>query len=169
MKAEKTAKKISIRLVGCTKVNFLSVILHYLYIIQNSTVGFPGGTSGKEPACQCSRHKWHGFNPWIRRIPWRAWQPTPAFLPGESHGQRSMAGYSPWSRKELNYEWSDLAHMHKIVQNICTIIQNAITWGNWVIDIWDLSILFLTTVHELSCTITCTIISKLKVKIIFRF
>jgi len=36
-------------------------------------------------------------------IPWRrAWQPTPVFLPGESHGQRSLVGYSPWSRKELD-------------------------------------------------------------------
>ena len=39
----------------------------------------------------------HGFNPWIGKIPWRKkWQPAPVFLPGESHGQRSMAGYSPW-------------------------------------------------------------------------
>ena len=37
-----------------------------------------------------------GFNPWVGRIPWRrAWQPTPIFLPGEFHGQRSLAGYSP--------------------------------------------------------------------------
>ena len=36
------------------------------------------------------------FNPWVRKIPWiKAWQPTPVFLPGESHGQRSLAGYSP--------------------------------------------------------------------------
>ena len=36
-----------------------------------------------------------------RKIPWRrAWQPTPIFLPGESHGQRSLAGYSPWGHKE---------------------------------------------------------------------
>ena len=59
-------------------------------------VGFPGGNSGKEPTCQCRRHKRHGFCPWVRKILWRrAWQPTPAFLPGESHGQRSLAGYSP--------------------------------------------------------------------------
>jgi len=58
--------------------------------------GFPGGASGKEPACQCRRHKIHGFNYWVRKIPWRtAWQPTPVFLPGESHGQRSLVGYSP--------------------------------------------------------------------------
>ena len=37
------------------------------------------------------------FNPWVRKIPWRGkWQPTPVSLPGESHGQRRLAGYSPW-------------------------------------------------------------------------
>ena len=42
------------------------------------------------------------FDSWVWKIPWRRkWQPTPAFLPGESHGQRSLAGYSPWGRKEL--------------------------------------------------------------------
>ena len=41
------------------------------------------------------------FNPWVRMTPWRrAWQPTPVFLPGESHEQRSLAGYSPQGRKE---------------------------------------------------------------------
>ena len=58
--------------------------------------GFPVGPSGKEPTCQCRRHKRCRFDPWVRKIPWRkAWQPTPVFLPGESHGQRSLAGYSP--------------------------------------------------------------------------
>ena len=37
------------------------------------------------------------FDPWVKKIPWRrAWQPTPVFLPGEFHGQRSLLGYSPW-------------------------------------------------------------------------
>ena len=46
---------------------------------------FPGGASSKEPACQCSRHKRSGFDPWVGKIPWRkAWQPTPVFLPGKS-------------------------------------------------------------------------------------
>jgi len=41
-----------------------------------------------------------GFDPWVRKIPWRrAWQPTPVFLPGESHGQRSLVGYSLWDHK----------------------------------------------------------------------
>ena len=44
-----------------------------------------------------------GFDPWVGKIPWRrAWQPTPVFVPGESHGQRSLVGYHPWSCKELD-------------------------------------------------------------------
>ena len=61
--------------------------------------GSPGGSDGKEPACNVGDQA--GFHPQVRKIPWRRkWQPTPAFLPGESHGQRSLAGYSPWVRKE---------------------------------------------------------------------
>ena len=42
-----------------------------------------------------------GFNSWVRKIPWRRkWQPIPVFLPGESHGQRNMAGYHPRGGKE---------------------------------------------------------------------
>jgi len=60
-----------------------------------------GGASGKELACQCRGHTRHKFNPWIGKIPRRrAWQPTPVFLPGEFHGQRSLTGYNPWGRKE---------------------------------------------------------------------
>ena len=52
---------------------------------------------------KCRRHRRHRFNSWVGKIPWRrAWQPTPVFLPGESHGWRSPAGYSPRSHKELN-------------------------------------------------------------------
>ena len=65
------------------------------------SLGFPGCSSGKEPACQCRRHKRHGFNSWVGKIPQRrAREPTPVFLPGESCGQRSLAGYCPWSHKE---------------------------------------------------------------------
>ena len=65
--------------------------------------GFSGGASGKEPACQCRRHRRRGFDPWVGKIFWRTkWQPTPVFLPGESHGQRSLVGYSPWHHRELD-------------------------------------------------------------------
>ena len=48
---------------------------------------------------QCRRH---GSDPWVRKIPWRrTWQTTPVFLPGKPHKQRSLAGYRPWSHKEL--------------------------------------------------------------------
>ena len=47
------------------------------------------------------------FDPWVRKIHWkREWQPTPVFLPGEFHGQRSLVGYSSWGHKELDTtEW----------------------------------------------------------------
>ena len=60
---------------------------------------------GSSVCLQCGRP---GFDPWVRKIPWRRkWQPTPVFLPGESRdspppGWRSLVGYSPWGRKELD-------------------------------------------------------------------
>ena len=66
------------------------------------SLGFPGG-SGKEYAWQC----WIcGFNPWVGKIPWsRQWQPIPTFFPGKSHGQRNLAGYSPWGRRRGRHNW----------------------------------------------------------------
>ena len=66
-------------------------------VTQCSDFGLPRWhASGKEPACQCKRHKSCGFDLWVGKIPWRrAWQPTQALLPGESHGQRSLVGSSP--------------------------------------------------------------------------
>jgi len=58
-----------------------------------------GGTAVKESACQCRRRKRLEFDPWVKKIPWRRkWQsaPFPVFLSGNFHGQRSLAGYSPW-------------------------------------------------------------------------
>ena len=49
----------------------------------------------------------HGFYPWVRKIPWgRKWQPTPVFLPGKSHGQGSLVGYSAWGRNRVRHEWA---------------------------------------------------------------
>ena len=73
-------------------------------------LGFPGGTSGKKPTCQCRRLKKLEFNPWVRKIPWsRKQHPTPVFLSGKSHGQRSLVGYSPRVRKEP--DTTEHAHM----------------------------------------------------------
>ena len=61
-------------------------------------VGFPGGSEVKVSACNMRELV---FDPWVRKIPWRRkWQPTPVFLPGESHGRRSLVGHSPWGCKE---------------------------------------------------------------------
>ena len=60
------------------------------------------GTSGKELACQCRTCKSYGFDPWVRKIPWRrARQLTSVLLPGESHGQRSLAGDSSYGCKQV--------------------------------------------------------------------
>ena len=59
---------------------------------------FPGVSDCKESACNAGRPR---FDPWVKKIPWRRkWLPTPVFLPRESHGQRSLVGYSPWVHKE---------------------------------------------------------------------
>ena len=64
--------------------------VHKIWPILHLLGGFPGGSDGKESACQCRRH---GFDLWVGKIPWRrAWQPTPVFLPREPHGQRSPEG-----------------------------------------------------------------------------
>ena len=56
--------------------------------------------SDKEKTCQCRRC---GFYLWVWKIPWkRRWQRTAVFLPGKSHGWRSLAGYSPWDLRELD-------------------------------------------------------------------
>ena len=71
--------------------------------------GKHGWHRGKEPTCQCRKRKRREFNPWVRK-----WQPTPIFLPGEFHGQRSRAGYSPWGRKGL--EVTEQSHTHVRIQ-----------------------------------------------------
>ena len=69
------------------------------------SLGLPGGASGKELTASAGDMR-PGFAPWIRKIPGGGWrralQPPPVFLPGESHGQRSLAGYSPLGRTELD-------------------------------------------------------------------
>ena len=63
--------------------------------------GVRGSSVGKEPACNAGDARDTYSIPGSGRSPWRrAWQPTPVFLPEESHGQRSLAGYSPWGHKE---------------------------------------------------------------------
>ena len=85
--------------------------------------GLPWWLTGKESTCQCRRHKTCGFNPRVRKIPWkREWKPTPVFLPRELRGQRSLVGYSPWDCKESDTTerlthscWSYVTHLTAVL------------------------------------------------------
>ena len=77
-------------------------------------------TIDTESACQCRRLRRHGFDPWVRKIPWRMkWQPTAVFLPGESYGQRSLVGCSPGGHKES--DTTEHAHLHLLTLLIDTL------------------------------------------------
>ena len=68
-----------------------------------TSVTFRKETCLKVSACNAGAAGRHGFDPWVGKIPLKkAWQPAPVFSPGEFHGQRSLAGYSPWLCKELD-------------------------------------------------------------------
>ena len=59
------------------------------------------GEDQKEAKVKEDKNRTAGFNPWVGKTPWRReWHPTPVLVPGESHGQRRLAGYSPWGHKE---------------------------------------------------------------------
>ena len=88
-------------------INSISVYFHVIFISKNwedtyIQLGYPGGTCGKEPACQCRRLKRPGFNLWVRKIPWRrAWQPTLVF---------SIDARRDWGRRRRGWQrmrWLD--------------------------------------------------------------
>ena len=98
-----TCFSVSIIFQRCKKFCMQWIWLNFHFKFDKSVreLGFPGGARGNEPACQCRRHKRCAFDPWVGKILWNgAWQPTPVFLPGESHGQKSLVGYSPGGCKE---------------------------------------------------------------------
>ena len=87
-------------------------------------VGFPSGASGREPACQWSRHERHGLSPWIGKIPWRrAWQPTSVFLPGESPWAEEPGRLQSIGLHRVGHDWSDLAHTYT-----CICVYNIQMW-----------------------------------------
>ena len=83
----------------------------------------------KNPLPRQERCKRHGFDPWVGKILWRrAWQPTQVFLPGESHGQKSLAGYSPRGSQRVGHNWSDLAQ-HSPLETMNLLIFNGFAYS----------------------------------------
>ena len=107
-----------------------SILAHVPYLISLLVEqGFPSCARGKEPAFQWRRCRRPRFDPWIGKILWRReWQPTPIFLPGKSHGQRSLAGYSPWGCKESD-TIGQLTHTHTHLVNNCLLIDMTRFWS----------------------------------------
>ena len=82
--------------------NYLILCCPFSFCLQSFSafLGFPGGSDGKESACKVGDV---GLNLGLGRFPWRRkWQPPPVFLTRKFHGQRSLEGYSPCGRKELD-------------------------------------------------------------------
>ena len=101
----------------------------------------PRWCSGKESACQCIRYKRRRLNPWVGKIPWnRKWQPAPVFLPGKSHGQRNLAGYSPWGHKRVGYDWVHTGtSSYWIYILLCQMeIQRRVKKMHWKIHWWNI-------------------------------
>ena len=116
--------------------------------------GFPGGSEVKASACNAGDL---GLIPGWGRPPWRRkWQPTPVFLPGESHGPRSLAGYSPRGRKESD----TTERLHSLTKR----------WSNTQNDlVWAFtSVLILSSVNTVSpglctyCFILCPVFCDIR-------
>ena len=88
----------------CSLIN--NVFFFFFTLAYTTIWGFPGSVLVKNPPglswwLRCQQFKRPGFDPGIRKIPWRReWLPTVVFLPEKSHGQRSLVGYSPWDHKD---------------------------------------------------------------------
>ena len=92
--------------------------------------GLPRWLGGKEPACQCEKDRWCRFSLWVGKIPWRRkWQPIPVFLPGKSHGQGSLEGYSPWGCIGSDMtEWLSTSWV-KVPMLLGSSLQIIVTWA----------------------------------------
>ena len=108
---------------------FQGCFFFFLSLPFNNTLssfrGFPGSSDVKEYACKCRRF---GFDAGVGKIPWRReWQPIPVLLPEEPHGQRNLAGYSPWSREESDMT-EQLASFHLTFYFILEYSRLTILW-----------------------------------------
>jgi len=131
---------------------FHILLLHLLHLEFYFLCILWWGASGREPTCQCRRHKRHGFDPWIVKFSWRkAWQPTPTpvFLLGESHGQRSLVAYTPQSHKRVRHtKVTEHAYTHEVKCKFCWQFVETMMerwWGPRLFEEW---LLFLQWMNE---------------------
>ena len=118
-----------------------------------SSISLPWWLSGQQFVCQYMRHRRHQFDPWVERIYWRRkWQPLPVFLPGKSHGQRSLEGYivfgvaksrtwlSNWTLTSKGSNWVNHAYIMRPSWNPkrkefgfwrASGVVNLGIWGEW--------------------------------------
>ena len=97
--------------VLCDWLDFKILTLYRSYLFCIMRYFQCGLLSSKESSCQFKRLRRHRFYPWVRKISWRkAWQPTPLFLPGESHGQRNLAALV--YRVAKSWTWVKWLSMH---------------------------------------------------------
>ena len=111
--------------ISCTSFTYLEEALHLPSIPSLTLLTlYEWWQGGKDSPCQSKRHKRHGFDPWVRKIPWRRkWQHNPVLLPGKFHGHRSLAGYSPRGHKE-----SDTTE-HRHTDSHCRSLCSLNTWS----------------------------------------
>ena len=97
---------------------------------------FPGGLVVKNPPANAGDTRLTGFDPWVGKIPWRRkWQPSPVFLPGKSHGQRSLVGYCPLGHKESDTTKGLSTHTHHVASVSLNLEQFS------VLLLWSLTVL----------------------------
>ena len=90
-------------------------------------IRLPWWLCDEEPAWQCRRGR---FNPQSRKIFWwRKWQPSPVFLLGKSHGERSLVGYSPWGRKRIGQDLVTKQQQQQIYHHLSTLSFFGLLWG----------------------------------------
>ena len=96
--------------------------------------GLPWWLSGKESTCQCRRCRRYRFDPWVQKILWRRkWQPTPVFLPGEFHGQRSLQATVHWVTKSQT--WLKQLSTHTLDHLTC-LLRNLYAAHEATVRIW---------------------------------
>ena len=139
--------KFSLQLTICSHFYFYSFYFADYYALQSNSAPLSTGASHlalvvKNLPISLGDAKGCGFVPMSRKIPWRrAWQPIPAFLPGEYHGQRILVGYSPWGHKE-----SDTI---KVTTSQLCSYYHFITWQRWTFLlfyslVFSFSVIFVT-------------------------